>query len=269
MGFFDQDAPPAREYGTEMGTTLRDQWRVMRNKWFPHEEAYQPKFAGLTGTSYSTLLNSILPGQAAAQTTGRVLDVADLATLGPAVGQAALNINPYQSALMGALNQRGLEELQLGSSIDPDTIRAMQQSIAGAAGARGWSGLDPGDMARTAMQTGLLGQQLRQQRFANAAGLGQMNQAMVDPYARALMGPSALGAGAAQTAAGLLGQSGPRVFNPESSYAGNLYAQNYGMAATFAPSSILQRINMLQDTMGKGIGYAANAFGGVMGGFGG
>jgi hypothetical protein len=252
MGFFSPDQPDDRVYGEEMGSTLGAQSRVMP-KWFKQEAQWQPEYAKLAANTYGSLLGSLQ----GILNDSRAQNVASFGALAPELGAAVLQ-GTGNAGLMGALNTRALEELAMGSSVDASTANTIRRSTMGGAGARGW-GLDPGDMARVGLQTGAAGQALRQQRFGNASNVAQMNNAFTSPYLSMLF----QGADPTATAGmGLLGQSGPKLFNPESAYAGNIFNQNQQMAAQFAEPSTLAKLNMLQNTAGNSMSMMMPSGGG-------
>jgi hypothetical protein len=142
--------------------------------------------------------------------------------------------DPQQKALVDLLNSQAQSELAAGTSMTPDMEREIAQRLRASQASRGL-GFGLPDAVTEAFTLGERGQMLQRERRGFAGDVARLNQATVgDPFLAILGRPSSAG-GAAQSFLGqgsqTAGMSGPRLFNPESGYASDLYNTNYNAAA--------------------------------------
>ena len=168
----------------------------------------------------------------------RMGDLADVEAYGGRATEALLGSDPYKKQLSDELSQQALAELQTGATLDPSLRREVQQAYRSGATARGLA-YNPSSASEEAYFTGLRAEQLRRQRQAFASqALAQRQGLTGDPFMQILGRPGqafAAGQGFGQQGM-VMGQTAPRLFSPESQYAGDLYAGNQAtqMAANTA-----------------------------------
>ncbi len=277
-----------RDYSNEMSDTLRSQIEAMTGtgqfadlgplskleaeqipQWTENElDATNRMMFGSGGQAglldqYARMEPQLTEFQTRANTAQRTADIGDITALGPEAYAAMRGYNPQQTALLDAYNQQAMQGLQLGSQMDPATQNQLRNAVFGESGSRGW-GFDPASLAAYAGSTGRAGEALRQTRLGNAGTALGLNQALMgDPFLQ-ILGRSS---GVSQPAQTLFGQGqnaannlGPQLYNPESSYAGNIFGSNADYTAQFG----MARAGLYQN-MGKSIGQGV---GGVIGAFG-
>lgn len=259
MGCFAPDPPPAPNYGQVTKDTLQAQVQEAPAQ-YAAEAQFSPQYAQLGVSNLGTVLNgtATTPGlntlMAQSNTNQRASDIADVANLGPQATQAELNANPANAQLLAGLNQQALAGLAAGSSLTPDQIRAQQQAARAAWSARGMDGSNVAVGDEMMRQFGV-GQQLLQQRQGFAQSVINSNNAVVgDPF-QAILGRSSGASGQAQ---GILGQSGPSLFNPQAGL--NLASSNYATASQYAAAN--NPLAMIGGLMG-GVGKAATGLTGL------
>lgn len=270
MGCFGPDPPPQRDVVKEYKETLAAQLAVTP-QWYWMEKQYRPKFAELDINIAEKTLPRLLEMYRRAEPTLSALEtesqrrraLEEMRLLREAGPQAveAIRRSSGTDRLVSAMLRDAEEGLAQGA--DPRVIDALSQQVRAAQAARGmylagnpsasWEALVGADAAR----------QMRQeaQRYAGqVAGLAQASGG--DPLLTLLARPSQLlpaAPGAAQTAYGM---TPGNIFNPESPYAGNLYASNQAYQWQYNQSqpSTLAKIGMVSNTVGdiaKAIGTVA------------
>lgn len=190
----------------------------------------------------------------------RAADIADVTALGPAAYEAARGFNPQQTALMDALNARAQQELALGGQMTPDQRRAIENQVLGQRSAAGW-GYNPGDLAQAGMRATGVSDTLKANRQGFASQTAGLNQSVYgDPFLQVL-GRSGQAFGAM---GGIMNQAAGNatgdLFNPESSYAGNLANSNLAYGAMTADPSFADQLGTFQNVstmglLGKGGSY--------------
>lgn len=234
-----------------------------QNAWEPYSWTTQtPGTTGTTGQRgfldiyTKDILPALSEAEATAASSQRAADIGDVAALGPAMYQALRGYNPQQTQLMDTLNASAQQQAELGGRMTPEQQQAIQNSVMGQRSGMGW-GYNPGDLASAAMQATGYSDELQQQRTAQAAQIASLMQAIYgDPFLAILGRPSttaAMGQGIAQQ--GTQNQTG-NVFNPESSYAGNIWNTGYNTSAMFKAMqpSTLQNVGAVSDLFGSFIG---------------
>ena len=192
----------------------------------------------VTTTSNQPGQLGLLAQMAAANTSQRSNDVADVARLGQSATDAELNANPYNAALLTKLNAQANAGLDAGSTLTPDEQRAMQQQSRAGFAARGMGGSNA-SLADELLKQFNLGQQLQTQRQGFAESVLGDNKAVIgDPF-QAILGRSS---GATAQAQGM--QPGQQ-FNPESALSSSITAGNQQMNAMFATSTAQQAGNAI------------------------
>ena len=243
-------APEPRDYAQETRDTLQAQVDLAPQLYGAEssEEYGQPAYTTLglrtlaramtgRGTGEKGVLSlygeDIVPSLSATEQTAsrsqREADLADVESLGGRATDALLGAAPRKQALSNMLAQQAQDELAQGATLDPSLRREVQQSYRNAATARGMA-YSPSSAAEEAYFTGLQAEQLRRnrQQFAMQA-LGQRQQLTGDPFLSILGRPAqsfAAAPGFGQQGYAL-GQTGARLFSPESQYAGDIGMGNY------------------------------------------
>lgn len=236
------DAPPVPSYDTQMSEALRAQIGLMPEL-VQAEQQYGPQFTDLAlqnqqryllGTQQQPgmlgIYSQAMPEMLALQSQARAGDIADVNTLGPQALQASRGFNPQQTALMDALNQQALQQVQLGGQMSPDQQRMIRNSVLGQASNQGW-GYNPGDLAEAARQASGYSDQLQQQRMLQGGAMAGINQSIWgDPYTQILgrTGQSLGTLGAfGQQSAGATSNLGPSLFQPESQMQFDIWNTGY------------------------------------------
>jgi len=278
-------APPPQNYAQQTRDTLQAQVDLKPAQ-YQADATYQPKYAGLSLDNLNTLLNGdgSRPGilqqyqqlqpalqrlQQQGQDSQANADIGRVQSLGSQAVQAYRSANPQQTALLKGLNDQAQQGLDAGGSLTPDEQRQLTEQVRSGQAARGM-GTGPADIFAEATTLGNAGFQrkLQRQQFANQV-IGTDQTTNVDPF-QLILGRSAV---APSAAGGLIGQGqgqqssvGQSLFNPESSYAGNLYNTNYNAQA----ASNIAGANLMGGLLGGGLGLAGSTLeaAGNAGGFG-
>lgn len=118
----------------------------------------------------------------AASTAQREQDIADVTRLGAGAVQAFRAANPQQMAIMDALNQQTLGDINSGYDLPPNLRRTVAQNIRGAQASRGL-GFGPNAAYQEAMGTSEAAGNWRNQNLSRAMQLAALNQATTgDPF---------------------------------------------------------------------------------------
>ena len=190
----------------------------------------------------------------------READIRDVMEMGPEAVEAIRQANPKQAALIDRLMADAEEELGYGRRLSPSMRREVEQNVRGSQAARGF-GYGPVDVFTEAMELGQAGEEMYARRKGDAAGAVGLSQNVYgDPF-MAILGRGS-NAGAAShalvgQAGGVSAGAGPRLFNPESGYASDVYNTNYNAEAAARISAANNRSALI----GAGIG-AMGSFGG-------
>jgi hypothetical protein len=231
------DAPAPRNYAQETADTLRTQLELAPQR-YAAEAQFAPKYQALqldlvrqaTPELLALYRDQIAPtmGQveAAARSTSRAGDIADIMKLGPQAREAMRTAAPEQTQIADILARNATSGLLAGGRLTPEQQRmAEQQSRAGLA-ARGLA-TGPNAQLQEALRSQLASAGLQQQRQQQAMGALQAGQGVYgDVFQQVLGRPSQAFAGSQ----GFLGQAqgfNPgQLFNPESAYSANIYGGN-------------------------------------------
>jgi len=272
--------PEPRSYAQEMGDTLETQIRLAPDKYAAEanpdygRSAYaqldlqvlrdvmvgkdgQPGLLDLYETQVMPRLGA---AEAAGRSVSREADIADVEAYGKRATDAFKAANPEQAALMSELNRQAMSDLEAGASLPPDLAREMEQQVRSAQAARGM-GFGMADVGQEALIKGLQAEQLQRRRQAFAQQIAGMNAATAQDPFMAILGRPSISANQAGMIAGQgQGFNPGNVFNPESAYAGSLYANNFNAASNAAMAAS----NNMSSVLGAGIGAAGSLGGSAM-----
>lgn len=242
----DVEAPPPRNYGQETRDTLQAQVDLAPQL-ADAERQHRPIYNSLELQDMNQMLtgrrderglldlyqNEIQPALSRLEASERDSRISgELGAIEQHAGGVARTLREAtgNAPLLDELNRQALEELKSGASLDPSLRREIQQGVRAGQAARGM-GYGTRDLADEATVTALQAEQLRRNRQTFAQSMVGMNQATGgDPFMAILGRPSQVfpatqGVGGQAFAMGQ--QTGPKLFNPESQYAADIYNQNY------------------------------------------
>jgi len=278
MGMYAPDMPEPRSYAKEMGDTLEAQIRLAPDKFAAEssQEYGRPAYAqldlqvlrdvmvgrdgqpGLLELYEDEVMPRLGQAEANARRVAREADIQDVEDLGVQASEAFRAANPQQTALMDELNQQALDELNAGPGLPPDLAREMEQQVRSAQAARGM-GFGMADVGQEALIKGLQAEQLQRRRQAFAQQIAGMNASQTQDPFMAILGRPGVNVNQAGMIAGQgQGFNPGAVFNPESAYAGSLYANNFNSASNAAISAANNKAAMGSAAIG--------ALGGMSGG---
>jgi len=195
-----------------------------------------------------------IPGLARADAASRRIqqesDIQSIEELGPRATEAAKAANPQQQALIDELNAQAMSELQAGNQLDPGLARQTQQAIRTAQADRGM-GFGIGDVSAEALFSGQAGENLKRQRQQFATNVVGINSATTaDPF-MAILGRAGVNPNAAIGVSSQGQSMNPgQVFNPESAYAGSLYANNFNAKNNAATAQANANAGVIGGTLG-------------------
>lgn len=123
---------------------------------------------------------------AASNTAQRQSNINDVSNLGPSALSAIQSSDPAQANEVNALTASTTDDLNAGYNLTPAQMRLAQQAARTGAAARGL-GFGPSDNYGEALGVSAWGQNLRQQRIANATGaIGTRQATYGNPWANVL-----------------------------------------------------------------------------------
>mgnify|MGYP003148928953 CR=1 FL=1 len=266
----DVDAPPPRDYASETRDTMQAQIDLMpdliaaKRKFMPQMAATQvemaERFSPRLLSLYENEINPVLSRMDAAGTRRqREADIAAVRELGPEATQALMDSDPERAKLLQGLTSQAQSELALGGRLSAAEKRAIEQDVMASRSATGMS-YGP----QTSAYLALAQQQGRQQRLRDrqsfAGKVAGMRTSMLgDPFQQITGRSGRVGAGAG---AGIFNQTqglSGQLFNPESNYAGGIYAGN-------AQADLAARTATANNRAALGAGMM-NMFGSIGGGF--
>ncbi len=269
------EAPPARNYAQETADTLRTQLELAPQK-YAAEAQFAPKYQALqldllrqaTPELLAMYRDQIAPtmGQveAAARSTSRAGDIADILKLGPQAREAMRAAAPEQTQIADILARNATSGLLAGSQLTPEQQRMAQQQARIASSARGLA-QSPNAQLQEALRSQLASAGLQQQRQQQAMGALQAGQGVYgDVFQQVLGRPSQAFAGSQGFIGQAQGFNPGQLFNPESAYASNIYAGNQQAigAANAAGASATSGL------IGGGLGALGSIGGGLFSGAG-
>lgn len=274
-------SPPPRDYAKETRDTLQAQIDLAPELYAAeaNPEYGRPAYAQLDlqvlrdvmqgkdgqGGLLELYEESIMPGlaraDAASNAISREADIEQVERLGQRATEAFRQANPEQAALMDRLNQQAMSELDAGASLPPALARELEQQVRSSQAARGM-GYGMADVGNEALIKGLQAEQLQRRRQQFAQNVVGMNAATAtDPFLAILGRPGVqVGQAAGITGQGM-GMNPGNTFNPESAYAGSLYANNFNAANNAAIASANAKAGMI----GGGLSMLGSMGGGLLG----
>ena len=240
----DTKTPADRSYRNETEKTLRSQL-ALAGDLYDNERKYQPKYAALQADIFeqqapryaSVYEKQIMPavGRAENSLSGQRVsgDISLANQYGSQLRDSNRALNPENTALLDEMNRQA--RLGLNESLTAEDRRDIEQGVRSGQSARGF-GYGNADLIQEVMTRSQAGRDLQDRNRQFAGNVSQLNSAnSVDPFAfvgsrRSDLSGAALGIGA-QTFAGNA-SSGPKLFNPESGYASDIYNTNYNARAS-------------------------------------
>lgn len=267
------EAPEPRNYGQETRDNLQAQIDLAPDLFAAesNQEYGRPAQARLDFSIFEELLPELVnqyetqtaPGLARGEANARRIsqeaDIASIEDLGQQATEAALAANPRQRALIEALNDQALDEINAGASLDPSLRRETQQAVREAQADRGF-GYGIGDIASEALFTGQVADDLRRRRQQFATNVVGVNAATTaDPFM------SILGRSGVNPAAGIGLQGQAQSYNPgqvfdvHSPYANSIYAGNQNATQ----NARIARANANSGIIGGALGAVGNIGGAI------
>lgn len=225
-----------RDYASELMATLKAQKKVAPAL-YNLESKYQPMYAnlylstmqqqakrqGTIANQQQGIYNTLMDRQ-------RAQEMATLQGAAPAYVQQYLEAMPGVGQINEAIVGMAMQDLALGKSITPEEARGLDQMARQSYAARGVGTGDQSALAEVLNRYQFANQREAQRRaFAQSAMAS--SAALSQPALQRALGAETapLAYGVSQGAVQQAMQAGPRLFNPESSYAGNMYNMNSQM----------------------------------------
>ena len=270
-------APEEDPYDKQTTKTLRTQI-MLAPELYDAESEYQPKYTALELKNLQTAMfgtpeqrglmslqqeiNPLMSRmEAESLRAQREADIGDVERYG---GRAttALRDMSGNTQLLNEFNRQAMEDLQAGQNLTPAEQRFAQQSSRAAFSARG-IGMGSQAIQDEVLKQYQLGNERQAQRRQFAGNVVGMNQQTGgDPFMAILGRPGQAfqaGQGFGGQAGAVSQGSGPSMFNPESSYAGNLYNQRYQAEMAAKAGAAANKASMIGSGVGA-IGMAAAAY---------
>jgi hypothetical protein len=184
------------------------------------------------GNGLLDLLGQVAERNRAEATKDRQALVSDANLLAGQLPSVYRTANPGGASLLDLLINRAQQTFD--KSMSPGELRDVQQAIRSGQSDRGM-GYGPTDQWDEVYGVGLKSRELQQQNVENATNALTASQNFYGNPFSVLFGKGGPGSEAISNAtagmnAGTLDATAPRLFNPESGYAGNIYGQNYSGA---------------------------------------
>lgn len=164
--------------------------------------------------------------------------------------------------LLAELTRQAEGDLALGGTLDPEARAELAQSVRSGQAARGF-GTGMPDINEEALFTARESEARKAQRRGFASGVVNLLQTGTDPFMAILGRPST--SQNQSTLGQAAGFDAGQVFNPESDYAGSIYAGNqaYDWAYQQTQPSTMARIGQVANTVGSVAGGLAKGFVGI------
>ena len=247
---FTPDTPPPRNLGPEYTDTLNAQIGNAPRV-FGAEAAFRPRYQALQqqdvnqnvfGTGgQAGLLDLYRTGSAVlgrtqndANAYQHAGDISQIYGFGAQGRDALRQLNPDNAGLLDQLNAQASGDLAAGSHLNAGDLRNVQQGSRAASQARGLN-FSPSAAADEVLRTALAGQAQQDRRRGFASQVYGLNQNSYTDPLLSILGRQSNAIGQASNlynqAASSAGTAGPRIFNPESAYASDLYNTNYNAKA--------------------------------------
>lgn len=229
----DQMGAGRRDYATELMDTLKAQRRVAPEL-YKLEAQYQPMYANLylsTMQEQAKRQGGIAKQQqniySQAMDRQRAQEMRTLQNVAPDYIQQYLGAMPGVGQINEALVGQAMQDLALGKSMTPEEARGLDQISRQAYASRGVGLGDQSALAEVLNRYQFANQREAQRRAFAQSAMGT-SAALSQPALQRVLGAETapLAYGVSQGAVQGAMQAGPRMFNPESSYAGNMYNAN-------------------------------------------
>jgi hypothetical protein len=171
------------------------------------------------------------------QAAQRAADIAAVEQFGPRATEAMRAVNPQQTALLDAITQQSLGDIQSGYNLPAGLRNTVNQATRAGQAARGL-GFGPSDAYAETLAQSDVANQWRGQNLDRGMRVAATNAAtQTDPFLAILGRPASSPAAAQGLLGSLQGQSGQAAgrvanqFDPFSGYAQDLYNTNYNAQA--------------------------------------
>lgn len=270
MACFGPDAPEMRNYAQETRDTLQAQIDLAPDL-LASEQQFRPQYTKLNLDIARQSLPDVLAMYEQSQPAlSRIATAEQAARVGGEVGLVGQYAGDVTDLLRSAAGSKDLlaeltrqaeGDLALGGTLDPEARAELAQSVRSGQAARGF-GTGMPDINEEALMTARESEARKAQRRGFASGVANLLQTGTDPFMAILGRPST--SQNQSTLGQAAGFDSGNVFNPESDYAGSIYAGNqaYDWAYKQASPSTMAKIGMVSDTVGS---FAGNIAGGMIG----
>jgi hypothetical protein len=258
-----------RNYASELLATLKAQKKAAPAL-YNLESKYQPMYANLLMTtaleqtpkqkyfanSQQALYNQLMQRQ-------RAQEMQTLASVAPGYVQQYLAAMPGVGDINQQLVSQAASDLAMRGQLSPEEERASQQAARAAYAARGVGLGDQAALAEVLNRYQFANQREAQRRAFAQQAMAQ-SAALSQPALARVMGAETapLAFGASQNLLSQSLQAGPRMFNPESPYAGNMYNANQQLLL-----ANLGAQNQASANTAAAYGQLAGAIGGAAGSY--
>lgn len=270
MGCFGPDSPDNRNYAQETKETLQAQVDLAPEL-YAAEKEFRPKYTALNIDIAKQSLPDVLAMYGEAQPElSRITAAERAAQVGSDVGLVSQYAGDVTDLLREAAGTKDLlaeltsqaeGDLALGGTLDPEARAEVAQAVRAGQASRGF-GFGMPDISEEALFSARESEARKAQRRGFATGVANLLQTSSDPFMAILGRPST--SQNQSTLAQANGYDAGDIFDPESNYAGGIYAGNqaYDWAYKQANPSTMARIGQVSDTIGSFIGKVA---GGMIG----
>lgn len=262
MACFGPDAPDERNYAKETRETLEAQIELAPQL-YEAERQFRPKYTALNLDIARQSLPDVLAMYEQSQPAlSRIAAAERQAQVGSdvgLVGQYAGDVTDIlrtaagSKDLLAELTRQAEGDLALGGTLDPQARAEVAQAVRAGQASRGF-GFGMPDIAEEALFTARESEARKAQRRGFATGVAGLLSSSADPFMAILGRPST--SQNQSTLAQATGYDAGQVFDPESNYAGSIYAGNqaYDWAYKQATPSTMARIGQVADATGSLLG---------------
>lgn len=254
MGLYAPDMPEPRSYAQETRDTQQAQIDLAPDKFAAEANPDYGRSAyaqldlqvlrdvmvgkdgqpGLLDLYETQIMPRLGAAEAAGRSVSREADIADVEAYGKRATDAFKAANPEQAELQAEINRQALEDLRAGASLPPSLSRELDQFVRGARSDMGF-GYGMADLGAEVFIKGSAAEQMQRNRRAYAQQVAAMNAATAQDPFMAILGRPSISVNQAGMIAGQgQGFNPGNVFNPESAYAGSLFANNFNAASNAA-----------------------------------
>ncbi len=239
-----------------------DKKTLKKGRYIPYGTGVRPAQRGFLDLYSNEIMPVVDETTARSASYQREHDVADVQKLSPAMREALRKANPEAAALLDELDRQAMGDLELGASLNPSETRNIQQALRAGQSARGM-GVGPLDNFQEALTSLDYGRGLQDSRrgFARQT-VDDLSSFYTNPFETILArgnNNAALGLGQANQS--LMNSAVSNLFNPESSYAGDVYGSNFNYSA----AKHINSENNQNALIAAGISSVGGMAGGAMG----